>query len=405
MSVITLFCNRFCHEEPVTQALTAITGHLLITDDMVSARASELSGIKKSKLINAFSSRTSVFNSFTHEKECSMAYMRLALAKLLEDKSVIVSGYTGFLIPNTLDPLLRVCLTANTQFRQALAKNEENISEDELFQVFLLEAKDASAWTDLLFSIKDPWNPILYDIVISMDQSTPDKAAARIFENLLTQPCKPTKTAETKIKDFLLAADTEVALVNAGHNVDVQADNGNIILTINKQILMLTRLEDELKSIAGTVPGVLSVETRMGQPAAPPIPIYRKHHIELPSKVLLVDDEKEFVQTLSERLQMRNMGSVVAYDGQSALDLVQNDAPEVMIIDLKMPGIDGMEILKQVKQTRPEIEVIVLTGHGSEHDKKKCLDLGAFAYMQKPADISLLSEALKKAHEKVKTGK
>jgi DNA-binding NtrC family response regulator len=117
--------------------------------------------------------------------------------------------------------------------------------------------------------------------------------------------------------------------------------------------------------------------------------------------VLLVDDEREFVQTLSERLELRQMGSAVAYDGESALSLVAEDDPEVMIIDLKMPGIDGMEILKQVKTTRPEIEVIVLTGHGTEADRKRCMQLGAFAYMQKPVDIDELSETLKRAHEKI----
>ena len=127
--------------------------------------------------------------------------------------------------------------------------------------------------------------------------------------------------------------------------------------------------------------------------------ISKKPNCDVPLKVLLVDDEIEFAQTLSERLQMRNIGSSVAYDGKSALELVRNDAPEVMIIDLKMPGIDGMEILKQVKQTRPEIKVIVLTGHGSEQDRKKCMDMGAFAYMQKPVDINLLSETLKKTDE------
>jgi two-component system response regulator CpxR len=97
------------------------------------------------------------------------------------------------------------------------------------------------------------------------------------------------------------------------------------------------------------------------------------------------------------------MGSAVAYDGESALALVAEDEPEVMIIDLKMPGIDGMEILKQVKATRPGIEVIVLTGHGSEADRKQCMQLGAFAYMQKPVDIDELSDTLKKAHEKIRT--
>ena len=125
-----------------------------------------------------------------------------------------------------------------------------------------------------------------------------------------------------------------------------------------------------------------------------------KCSVEVPSKILLVDDEKEFVQTLSERLQMRNMGTAVVYDGNSALAQVQRDEPEVMIIDLKMPGIDGMELLKQVKQTCPRIQVIVMTGHGSEQDKKKCMDLGAFSYMQKPVDINLLSESLKMAYKK-----
>ena len=124
-----------------------------------------------------------------------------------------------------------------------------------------------------------------------------------------------------------------------------------------------------------------------------------------PLKILLVDDEKEFVETLCERLHLRDMEPSVAYNGESALDIVNNDPPEVMIIDLKMPGIDGMQVLKEVKQIRSAIEVIVLTGHGSEHDRKICIDLGAFAYMQKPVDMNLLSETLGKAHEKTRAGK
>ena len=133
--------------------------------------------------------------------------------------------------------------------------------------------------------------------------------------------------------------------------------------------------------------------------------IYRKHNFEMPSKVLLVDDEREFVQTLSERLLMRDMGSAVAYDGESALQLVEEDEPEVMILDLKMPGIDGIGVLKRVKATCPQIEVIILTGHGSEKDRKICMDLGAFAYLQKPVDINILTETLKKANEKISVAK
>ena len=125
----------------------------------------------------------------------------------------------------------------------------------------------------------------------------------------------------------------------------------------------------------------------------------------MPSKVLLVDDEREFVQTLSERLIMRDMGPAVAYDGESALNLIKEDEPEVMIVDLKMPGIDGLEVLKKVKETRPDIEVIILTGHGHEEDRELCMKLGAFAYLQKPLDINELSEIIKKANEKIRQKK
>ena len=115
-----------------------------------------------------------------------------------------------------------------------------------------------------------------------------------------------------------------------------------------------------------------------------------------------MDDEREFVQTLSERLLIRDMGSAVAYDGESALELIKEDEPEVMILDLRMPGIDGIEVLKRVKQTNPHIEVIILTGHGSEIDKETCMKLGACAYLQKPVDIDELSETIKQANERIR---
>ncbi|TFG40820.1 MAG: response regulator [Syntrophobacterales bacterium] len=151
------------------------------------------------------------------------------------------------------------------------------------------------------------------------------------------------------------------------------------------------------------VPGVRSITTKVGK-GFHQADIYRKFNFELPSKVLLVDDEREFVQTLSERLLMREMGSAVAYDGESALAMINEneDEPEVMILDLKMPGIDGIEVLKRVKQTRPEIEVLILTGHGSEEDRETCMRLGAFAYLRKPVDIDVLTETLRRANEKMR---
>jgi DNA-binding response OmpR family regulator len=95
------------------------------------------------------------------------------------------------------------------------------------------------------------------------------------------------------------------------------------------------------------------------------------------------------------------MGTAVAYDGESALSLIAADEPEVMILDLMMPGIDGIEVLRQVKRTRPAVEVIILTGHGSESDRETCMQLGAFAYLHKPVDIEVLSQTLKDANARI----
>ena len=116
-------------------------------------------------------------------------------------------------------------------------------------------------------------------------------------------------------------------------------------------------------------------------------------------KVMLVDDEEAFVTTLSDRIQRRDFSSSVAFTGEQALQIVDDQVPDVMILDLKMPGIGGMEVLRRVKKAYPRVKVIILTGHGSEQDKKEALSLGAFCYLQKPVKIDELGMQIIKAHK------
>lgn len=116
-------------------------------------------------------------------------------------------------------------------------------------------------------------------------------------------------------------------------------------------------------------------------------------------KVMLVDDEEEFVTTLSERIQMRDFNSSVAFTGEQALQIVDDQIPDVMVLDLKMPGIEGMEVLRRVKKAYPQVQVIILTGHGSEQDRKEALSLGAFGYLQKPVQIDELARQIINAHK------
>ncbi|AFM27075.1 response regulator [Desulfomonile tiedjei] len=117
-------------------------------------------------------------------------------------------------------------------------------------------------------------------------------------------------------------------------------------------------------------------------------------------KVLMVDDEEDFVTTLAERMKMRDLSPDLALSGEQALQRVQEDVPDVMVLDLKMPGIDGMEVLRRVRQAYPQVQVVVLTGHGSEKDEAEAKRLGAFAYLQKPVDMERLVKTLRQAYKK-----
>ncbi len=403
MPIVSLFHGTYCAEEDVLAKLASRAGHRLIRDEDVVSAASTLSGLGKNKIQRAFSGKASVFNSFTHEKERSLAYLRLALAEMLPADHLLVEGFSSHFIPRGIGHILRVCLIADLKHRSGIAARQLGVSAKEAAKLIRKQDEDAALWVKEAAGASDPWSPALYDIVIPMDKVTPEEADSLIGRNLGKDVLQPTPESRQAVEDFLLAARVAVELAKEGHNLEVESKKGAVTLTINKQVLMLSRLEEELKSIAGRVAGVNSLATRVGK-GYHQADIYRKYDFELPSKVLLVDDEREFVQTLSERLLMRDMGSAVAYDGESALAMINDheDEPEVMILDLKMPGIDGIEVLKRVKKTRPEIEVIILTGHGSKEDRETCMRMGAFAYLQKPVDIDVLSETLKKANDKMR---
>jgi len=104
-------------------------------------------------------------------------------------------------------------------------------------------------------------------------------------------------------------------------------------------------------------------------------------------KVLLVDDEEEFVTTLAERLKLRAILSFVATNGDQALHIVETEQPPVVLLDLMMPGIGGLEVLQVIRRRYPHIQVILLTGRGSTKDGIKGMRLGAFDFLMKPVKI------------------
>lgn len=115
-------------------------------------------------------------------------------------------------------------------------------------------------------------------------------------------------------------------------------------------------------------------------------------------KVLLVDDEIEFINTLSTRLEMRGIKTDVVYDGQQALDYVAKQEPDVIVLDLEMPRVHGMDVLRKLSKTHPKIQVVILTAFGSDAREEEAKELSAFDFLNKPVAVETLAERIRGAY-------
>ena len=121
---------------------------------------------------------------------------------------------------------------------------------------------------------------------------------------------------------------------------------------------------------------------------------------EMEAKVLLVDDEKDFLETLSNRLEMRGLKVSAVTSGEQAVTEAKAQEFDAIVVDLSMPGIDGLETLKRIKADNPKAEIIMLTGQGSVTSGVEAMKLGAGDFLQKPVELSVLMERISQAKTK-----
>lgn len=121
--------------------------------------------------------------------------------------------------------------------------------------------------------------------------------------------------------------------------------------------------------------------------------------MDTPIKLLLVDDEGAFLNAIARRLEMRGFIVSKANNGQEALKIARSEQFDLALVDLKMPGMNGQELLEILKREHKYIEVIILTGHGSLDSAVECTKLGAFGYLPKPYEIDKLLETLRDAYK------
>ncbi len=397
MAIVTIFSGVFCYGEEVADRVAQLLGYERIDGRLIetTSKRCNTTPAKLRRLMQG----PPLLNSITHTRERNIAALRLALGELVESDGVVCHGMAGQLLGKSISHVLRVCLISKLSHRVQVASTQ-GLSVDEARRTIAAEDALRAGWTRYLFG-RDAYDPGLYDVVLPMDSTEVEEATDTICRYARQPALRTTRDSLQAVRDFILAAKVGSHLADCGHDVGVMATDGHIRITINRYVVRLSRYKEQLAELAKQVEGVRGVTAAPGTRFVPPS-LTRNIDLEVPSKVLLVDDEREFVQTLSERLQSRNLDSAVVYDGAEALSLLAREEPEVMVLDLRMPGIDGMEVLRRVKRDYPRVEVIILTGHGSDREEKIARELGAFAYLQKPVDLDLLARVMREAYRKTK---
>jgi len=397
MAAVTIFSASHCHGDDVATAVAERFGSRFLTTEELVAEAAERYGVPDKHLLRAMGGPPSLLERFTQDRPRNVVYLKCTLADQLDRDELVYHGFASHLVSDDLTHVLRVALVARREYRLAEAgrrglgpaqADKALEADDESQRQWALQVRDTS-----------PWDKKLYDLFIPVDEVPIAQAVDEICQFSQKAPLLFTPDARRASRDHQLACRVELALIRRGHQMDVSCEDGVVTVVINKYVMRVEALRRELDEIASGVDGVEGVITRVGAQFRRPA-LYA--NLDLPQKLLLVDDEEEFVHTLSERLQARNhLEPMIAHDGESALSMVENDAPDVMVLDLKMPGIDGLEVLKRVKREHPRTEVIILTGHGSQADQEAAERLGAFAFLNKPVDIDVLAQTMKDAYAKL----
>jgi DNA-binding NtrC family response regulator len=114
-------------------------------------------------------------------------------------------------------------------------------------------------------------------------------------------------------------------------------------------------------------------------------------------KILVADDEVEFASTLVTRLELRSFQARMVNSGGDALAAIEKECPDILLLDLKMPDLDGLEVLAKLRESYPLLKVIILTGHGSFEAGREGMALGAYDYIMKPVDLTRLIEIIRAA--------
>lgn len=395
MSIISISADSHCRGDEVARKVATDLDLKLVDDPAVCRVAADRTGVSAERVAQWMHGPRPFIRDSESTRVRGIAWLRRSLLEQIAGADALVLGSVSFLLSRRLRDVVRIGLVAPPAHRVEVAvasglaprAAERSIARDDEYRL---------SWCDRIVG-RRPWDPALYDLVLAMQERSVDEATAAVVRAAAELAEAAASEAEAAWTDAVLEAEIAVRLADEGHEVEVHSQGGKVTVLLARGGLFPDRVKDEVATLVREIDGVGEVEVRLGPRSTEPDAIERRLGSVAP-RVLLVDDERDFVDTLSERLRARDFDdTAIAYDGEQALSMMESDEPEVMVLDLRMPGIDGLEVLRRVKRQHPLTQVIILTGHGSDAEESLAAELGAFAYLRKPVNIEHLTETMNAA--------
>lgn len=398
MSVVSLTFDAFTRGEDVGAEVSSRLEYPRVTDEDICTRAAALEGADPERLMRLMNGPRPWIQPSVDQQRRWVAAIRKVVFDAVAEGQVLLIGSAAFLVSSRLRQVLRVGLVAPPANRIRAAE-ESGMSSGAARRQIERADQFRAAWTHRVCG-RFPWDSSLHDMVIAMQDRSPTEAAEEIVGTALN-PALVAPDPDIPLQETRLEADIALKLAREGHAAEVAVRSGRALVQLTASGLFGDRARREVQKILTNHFELREIEVRLITRTRESETFDELVHVK-PPRIMLVDDERDFVDTLSERLQTREFETpTIAYDGEQALEMVEEDQPEVMVLDLRMPGIDGLEVLRRVKATHPETEVIILTGHGSDAERTTAEQLGAFAYLQKPVDLDRLTETMRAAHSRV----
>lgn len=431
MPIVAFFSGAYSSAAEIAEKVADRLGYSVVSNDVVQAAACKF-GVPENKINLAMSGSRGWLNALTREWEKNLIYIKAALAELLKTDDRIFIGPATYLIPQPITHVLRVRIVAEQAYRIQKAIERDGMSAEEAASSVAKSDRELSKWTSQILPCVS-WDPFFYDMTVPIPAMSVPQAVDVVCENVVKDTFKPTEASIRAVEDFALATSVSVALSEVGRLLcDVTANDGEVTVVVDTgatpkgalartvRSLRFEDIEEEIRGICATIDQVKRVEVRPGAGAAksweealdepdrgpgPVTPSDRdgaepEGERERPLRLLLADDDVELLEHLGKRLRARGLSVTEVTNGEDAIESATNQTFDVAVLDINMPGVDGVETLRQLKRIQPFLQVIMLTGYGSVESAFESGQLDAVRFLQKPHKFEKLLEDISQAGQR-----